>query len=76
MDWSEEKSPRRAKGPDGFSPSRKEAARREQAQRDNYQRPNRPKAAPRWGLAPKGAPAEAQQDARRAAKRVRWGEEP
>ncbi len=32
-------SPRRARGPDGFSPSRKEAARREQAQRDNKASP-------------------------------------
>ena len=38
MDWSEGKSPRRANGPDGFSPSRREAARREQAQRDNEKR--------------------------------------
>lgn len=38
MDWSEDKSPRRAKGPDGFCPGRKEAARREQAKRDNGKR--------------------------------------
>ena len=34
MDQSEDKSPRRAKGPDGFCPSRREAVRREQAKRD------------------------------------------
>lgn len=35
MDQSEGKSPRRATGPDGFCPRRREAARYEQAQRDN-----------------------------------------
>ena len=34
MDQSEGKSPRRGKAPDGFCPSRREAARREQAERD------------------------------------------